>query len=49
MKSKLIWANFSVKDAKRTNEFYAQLGFTPNRPHSATLNLPVSFLAKIDL
>jgi uncharacterized protein len=32
MKSKLIWANFSVKDAKRTNEFYTQLGFTPNRP-----------------
>jgi uncharacterized protein len=31
MKSKLIWANFSVKDAKRTNEFYAQLGFTSNR------------------
>ncbi len=30
MKSKLIWANFSVKDAKRTNEFYTQLGFTPN-------------------
>lgn len=30
MKSKLIWANFSVKDAKRTDEFYKQLGFTPN-------------------
>jgi predicted lactoylglutathione lyase len=30
MKSKLIWANFSVKDAKRTKEFYTQLGFTPN-------------------
>jgi len=25
-----IWANFSVKDAKRTNQFYAQLGFTAN-------------------
>jgi len=30
MKSKLIWANFSVKDAKRTDEFYRQLGFSPN-------------------
>lgn len=30
MKSKKIWANFSVKDAKRTKEFYTQLGFTPN-------------------
>ena len=31
MKSKLIWANFTVKDARRTNEFYTQLGFTPYR------------------
>jgi predicted lactoylglutathione lyase len=31
MKSKKIWANFSVKDAKRTNQFYTQLGFTPNK------------------
>ena len=30
MKSKLIWANFSVKDAKRTNEFYTELGFASN-------------------
>lgn len=30
MKAKMIWANFSVKDVKRTNEFYTQLGFTPN-------------------
>lgn len=30
MKSKLIWANFSVKNAKRTDEFYTKLGFTPN-------------------
>lgn len=30
MKTKMIWANFSVKDAARTNEFYSQLGFTPN-------------------
>lgn len=31
MTSKMIWANFSVKDAKRTNQFYSQLGFTPNK------------------
>ena len=30
MKSKMIWANFVVKDVKRTNEFYTALGFTPN-------------------
>ncbi|WP_114936651.1 VOC family protein [Mucilaginibacter endophyticus] len=30
MKTKKIWANFSVKDAERTNQFYTQLGFTPN-------------------
>ncbi len=29
-----IWANFSVKDVKRTSDFYAQLGFTPNGPNS---------------
>ena len=34
MKAKKIWANFSVKDAKRTNEFYTQLGFTPNKPNN---------------
>ena len=31
MKAKKIWANFSVKDAKRTNQFYTQLGVTPNK------------------
>src|SRR5262245_19129400 len=30
MKPKMIWANFSVKDASRTNQFYTQLGFKPN-------------------
>jgi len=30
MKTKKIWANFSVKDAARTNQFYTKLGFTPN-------------------
>jgi predicted lactoylglutathione lyase len=30
MKAKKIWANFSVKDAERTREFYTQLGFVPN-------------------
>ena len=34
MKVKKIWANFSVKDAKRTNQFYTQLGFTANRPNN---------------
>jgi uncharacterized protein len=34
MKPKMIWANFSVKDAKRTREFYSQLGFTSNKPGS---------------
>ena len=34
MKAKKIWANFSVKDAKRTNQFYTQLGFTPNMPNT---------------
>ena len=29
MKAKKIWANFSVKDASRTNQFYKQLGFEP--------------------
>ena len=31
MKARMIWANFSVKDAKRTREFYTQLGFTSNK------------------
>lgn len=31
MKAEKIWANFSVKDAKRTNQFYTELGFTPNK------------------
>ncbi len=30
MKAKKIWANFSVKDVKRTQQFYTQLGFTDN-------------------
>lgn len=34
MKAKKIWGNFSVKDANRTNQFYTQLGFTPNRPNN---------------
>jgi predicted lactoylglutathione lyase len=31
MKAKKIWANFSVKDAKRTRQFYTQLGFTSTK------------------
>ena len=34
MKAKKIWANFSVQDVKRTNQFYTQLGFTPNKPNN---------------
>lgn len=34
MKAKKIWGNFSVKDAKRTHQFYRELGFTPNRPNN---------------
>ena len=34
MKAKKIWANFSVKDVKRTNQFYTQLGITPNKPNN---------------
>lgn len=38
MKTKKIWANFSVKDAQRTNQFYTQLGFTSQTPgNDATL------------
>ncbi|GAA3991615.1 VOC family protein [Mucilaginibacter dorajii] len=33
-KTKKIWANFSVKDAERTNEFYSQLGFAPNNTNN---------------
>jgi predicted lactoylglutathione lyase len=31
MNPKKIWANFSVKDAKRIRQFYTELGFTPNK------------------
>ena len=31
MKAKKIWANYSVKDAKITREFYTQLGFETNK------------------
>ena len=34
MRAKKIWANFSVKDANRTSQFYTQLGFTPNKPNN---------------
>jgi len=34
MNAEKIWANFSVKDVKRTREFYTQLGFTPNNPNN---------------
>lgn len=34
MAAKKIWANFSVKDVARTNKFYTQLGFKPNKPNN---------------
>ena len=34
MNAKKIWANFSVKDAKRTNQFYSQMGFVANNVHN---------------
>ena len=34
MKAQMIWANFSVKDAKRSRQFYTQLGFTPNKQNN---------------
>lgn len=34
MKTKKIWANFSVKDAKRTKEFYTRLGLTPSQQNN---------------
>lgn len=46
MKSKLFWANFSVKDAKRTNEFYTQLGFTPNKPPQSDPKLASFFFGE---
>jgi len=30
----MIWANYVVKDVKRTDEFYTQLGFTPNNTNN---------------
>jgi len=34
MKPTKIWANFSVKDANRTRQFYTQLGFTPSKQNN---------------
>lgn len=34
MKTKKIWANFSVKDVERTRRFYTALGFTPSSMNS---------------
>ncbi len=30
MKTRRIWANFTVEDLERTSKFYTQLGFKPN-------------------
>ena len=48
MKSKMIWANFSVKDAKRTRQFYTQLGFTPNKPPGNDSKLTSFLFGKSD-
>ena len=34
MEAEKIWANFSVKDAKRTRKFYTQLGFAPGKQNN---------------
>lgn len=34
MNAKKIWANFSVKDVRRTKHFYTQLGFKANGPNT---------------
>ncbi|HEX2684168.1 MAG TPA: VOC family protein [Ferruginibacter sp.] len=34
MNVKRIWANYSVKDAERTNQFYTELGFMPNQTNN---------------
>lgn len=34
MEPKKIWANFGIKDAARTNQFYTQLGFKPNNTNN---------------
>lgn|SRR5690606_2511050 len=36
MNPKLIWANYSVKSANRTHEFYSKLGFVSNTPPNST-------------
>lgn len=35
MKTKQIWANLTVKDIKRTAEFYTSLGIKPNMPNNS--------------
>ncbi|MGV3632085.1 MAG: VOC family protein [Bacteroidota bacterium] len=48
MEAKKIWANFSVKDAGRTHQFYTQLGFTPNMPNKDPKLKLTSFLFGAD-
>lgn len=35
MNPKKIWSNLAVSDLERTFNFYSQLGFKPNHPHSS--------------
>lgn len=47
MNPKLIWANYSVKSAKRTHEFYTRLGFVSNTaPNSTDLKLASFFFGQ---
>lgn len=47
MNPKLIWANYSVQSAQRTDEFYSKLGFKSNTPpHSDKLQLASFFFGE---
>ncbi|GAA5521343.1 VOC family protein [Aliifodinibius salicampi] len=47
MKTKLVWANLSVKDLEQTHVFYTKLGFRPNGEFSKENGL-ASFLVGQD-
>lgn len=35
MKPKKIWSNLAVTNLERTHQFYTELGFKPNGPHTS--------------
>jgi predicted lactoylglutathione lyase len=35
MKPKKIWSNLAVANLERTHQFYTELGFKPNGPHTS--------------